>query len=173
MSYLRQGAPFERCTKHQCGVFHLPRMQGKVFGPDGQFRWVLDRKGDETRIGPQPQHGGEDETRTASASCPTVGVLVDNMGSTYALRLGINTIGRSAASSTATIQIATNDRTMSRSHAVIEVSHAGGKTIHILRNGANKNPSYMNGVLIGQQDQLVLNNGDRIKMGSTELTFKK
>ena len=103
----------------------------------------------------------------------TVGVLVDNMGSTYALRLGINTIGRSAASSTATIQIATNDRTMSRSHAVIEVSNAGGKTIHILRNGANKNPSYMNGVLIGQQDQLVLNNGDRIKMGSTELTFKK
>lgn len=129
--------------------------------------------GDETRIGPRPQHAGGDETRIAPASCPTVGALVDNMGSTYALRLGINTIGRSAASSTATIQIATNDRTMSRSHAVIEVSHAGGKTIHILRNGANKNPSYMNGTLIGPQDQLVLNNGDRIKMGSTELTFKK
>lgn len=31
----------------------------------------------------------------------------------------------------------------------------------------------MNGVLIGQHDQLVLNNGDRIKMGGTELTFKK
>lgn len=130
--------------------------------------------GDETQYGGGfVQQSGGDETRTASASCPTVGVLVDNTGSTYALRLGINTIGRSAASSTATIQIATNDRTMSRSHAVIEVSHAGGKTIHILRNGANKNPSYMNGVLIGQQDQLVLNNGDRIKMGSTELTFKK
>lgn len=112
--------------------------------------FVQQSGGDETQIGPQPQYGGGDETRTASASCPTVGVLVDNMGSTYALRLGINTIGRSAASSTATIQIATNDRTMSRSHAVIEVSNAGGKTIHILRNGANKNPSYMNGVLIGQ-----------------------
>lgn len=128
--------------------------------------------GDETRIGSQPQNGGGDETRTASASCPTVGVLVDNTGSTYALRLGINTIGRSAASSTATIQIATNDRTMSRSHAVIEVSHAGGKTIHILRNGANKNPSFLNGSLIGPHDQLILNNGDRIKMGNTEMTFK-
>ena len=129
--------------------------------------------GDETRIGSQPQCGGSDETRIGSASSPAVGVLVDNLGRTYQLRSGINTIGRKAASSPASVQIATNDRTMSRSHAVIEVSNAGGKTIHILRNGANKNPSYMNGVLIGQQDQLVLNNGDRIKMGSTELTFKK
>ena len=128
--------------------------------------------GDETRIGSQPQHGSGDETRIASASRPAVGVLVDNMGRTYALRSGINTIGRKASSSAATVQIATDDRTMSRSHAVIEVSNAGGNTIHILRNGANKNPSYLNGSLIGQQDQLILNNGDRIKMGNTEVTFK-
>lgn len=128
--------------------------------------------GDETRIGSQPQCGGSDETRIGSASSPAVGVLVDNMGRTYQLRLGINTIGRKAASSPASVQIATDDRTMSRSHAVIDVSHAGGKTIHILRNGANKNPSFLNGSLIGQQDQLILNNGDRIKMGNTEMTFK-
>ena len=128
--------------------------------------------GDETRIGSQPQHGSDDKTRIGSTSRPAVGVLVDNMGRTYQLRSGINTIGRKAASSSASVQIATDDRTMSRSHAVIEVSRAGGKTIHILRNGANKNPSYLNGSLIGQQDQLILNNGDRIKMGNTELTFK-
>lgn len=128
--------------------------------------------GDETRIGSQPQCGGSDETRIGSASSPAVGVLVDNLGRTYQLRLGINTIGRKATSSAASVQIATDDRTMSRSHAVIEVSHAGGKTIHILRNGANKNPSFLNGSLIGQHDQLILNNGDRIKMGNTEMTFK-
>ena len=128
--------------------------------------------GDETRIGSQPQCGGSDETRIGSASSPAVGVLVDNLGRTYQLRSGINTIGRKAASSPASVQIATDDRTMSRSHAVIEESHAGGKTIHILRNGANKNPSFLNGSLIGQQDQLILNNGDRIKMGNTEMTFK-
>lgn len=128
--------------------------------------------GDETRIGSQPQCGGSDETRIGSASSPAVGVLVDNLGRTYQLRSGINTIGRKAASSPASVQIATDDRTMSRSHAVIEVSHAEGKTIHILRNGANKNPSFLNGSLIGQHDQLILNNGDRIKMGNTEMTFK-
>ena len=128
--------------------------------------------GDETRIGSQPQYGSGDETRIGSALRPAVGVLVDNMGRTYQLRSGINTIGRKASSSAASVQIATEDRTMSRSHAIIEVSNAGGKQIHILRNGANKNPSYLNGSLIGQQDQLILNNGDRIKMGNTELTFK-
>ena len=70
------------------------------------------------------------------------------------------------------MQIATDDRTMSRSHAVIEVRNESGHTINIIRNGANKNPSYLNGSLIGKQDQLILKNGDRIKMGNTELTFK-
>ena len=128
--------------------------------------------GDETRIGSQYQRGGGEDTIIGAASRPALGVLVDIMGCTYALRLGINTIGRKASSSTASVQISTTDRTMSRCHAVIEVSNAGGKTIHILRNGANKNPSYLNGSLIGQQDQLILNNGDRIKMGNTVLTFK-
>lgn len=142
-------------------------------GDETRYGGASARQGDdETRIGSQPQCGGSDETRIGSASSPEVGVLMDNMGRTYQLRLGINTIGRKAASSTASVQIATNDRTMSRSHAIIEVSNAGEKTIHILRNGANKNPSYLNGTLIGPQDQLILNNGDRIKMGNTEMTFK-
>lgn len=142
-------------------------------GDETRYGGASARQGDdETRIGSQPQCGGSDETRIGSASSPAVGVLMDNMGRTYQLCLGINTIGRKAASSPASVQIATDDRTMSRSHAVIDVSHAGGKTIHILRNGANKNPSFLNGSLIGQQDQLILNNGDRIKMGNTEMTFK-
>ena len=128
--------------------------------------------GDETRIGQQPRQGGDDETQMSPASQPAAGALVDCTGRTYHLRSGINTIGRKAASSAASIQIATEDRTMSRSHAIIEVRNTGRQSIHVLRNGANKNPSYLNGSLIGRQDQLILNNGDRIKMGNTELTFK-
>lgn len=128
--------------------------------------------GDETRIDSQQRQGGGDETRINSESQLSLGVIVDCMGRTYHLCSGINIIGRKAGSSAASVQIATDDRIMSRSHAIIEVYNAGGKTIHILRNGSNKNPSYLNGSLIGQNDQLILNNGDRIKMGNTELTFK-
>lgn len=127
---------------------------------------------DKTRIGSQSHQDSEDETRINSESRQLIGTMADYKGRTYNLHLGINTIGRKAGSSTASVQIATDDRTMSRSHAIIEVSNAGGKTIHFLRNGANKNPSYLNGTVIGPQDQLILNNGDRIRMGNTELTFK-
>ena len=130
--------------------------------------------GDETQyVGASVQRSGGDETRIGFSPIASVGMLVDNKGATYQLCSGINTIGRKATTSSASIQIATDDRTMSRSHAIIEVSNAGGQTIHILRNGANKNPSYLNGSIIARQDQLILNNGDHIKMGNTELTFKK
>lgn len=129
---------------------------------------------EETQYGFVPSSGGE-ETQIvgASPSQPKIGTLADIFGRNYQLSTGINTIGRKASTSTATVQINVEDRYMSRSHAVIEVKNAGGQTLHILRNGANKNPSFFNGTLVGDNDQLILNNGDRIKLGMTELVFKK
>lgn len=144
--------------------------------------------GEETQYGPTASRmGGGEETQYAGSGYSTsgedtqiysapqsnIGSLVDNHGRTYKLRLGINTIGRKANTSSATVQIDTTDRTMSRSHAVIEVRNAGGQMVHILKNGANKNPSYHKGSLVGPADQMILNNGDKVKFGSTELTFKK
>lgn len=98
---------------------------------------------------------------------------MDNYGRSYQLMIGINSIGRKATTSSATVQIDTADRTMSRNHALIEVRNSGGQVLHILKNGANKNPSYLNGTLVEASDQLILNNGDRVKFGSTELVFRK
>ena len=115
-------------------------------------------------------HSGE-ETQIASTQ-QGVGCLVDSTGRSYTLCQGINTIGRQAQTSAATIQIQTDDHYMSRSHAIIEVRQGGGKMLHLLKNGNNKNPSYLNGTLITDGDQLILNNGDCMKFGKTELTFK-
>lgn len=101
-----------------------------------------------------------------------IGVLVDNFGNVYQLYNGINSIGRKASSSPASVQIAVEDRYMSRNHAIIEVRNSGGNILHIMKNGANKNPSYVNGKLIESFDQVILNHGDKIKLGYTELTFK-
>ena len=130
-------------------------------------------RGDETQIGPQPQGAGGDETQIGASPRASIGVLVDSMGRTYQLKSGVNTIGRKATSSPASVQIETNDRTMSRNHAVIEVRNAGGQMLHILKNGANKNPSYINNALIAANDQLILNNGDRMKFGETILVMVK
>lgn len=128
--------------------------------------------GEETQYVGSNQNAGGEETRMFTAQQPKVGALIDNFGRAYQLKIGINTIGRKANSSTASLQIETLDRSMSRSHAVVEVRNAGGQVVHILKNGANKNPSYLNGTILGPSDQLVLNNGNRIKLGNTELTFK-
>ena len=164
--------------KHIVGKCQRYVEQPKSIAPTGdetQYGGVYMQHlgGDETRMASEVRQEYCDETCIGGTSTASVGMLVDNKGASYQLCSGINTIGRKATSSSASVQIATDDRTMSRSHAIIEVRNAGGQILHILRNGANKNPSYLNGSVIGQKDQLILNNGDRIKMGNTELTFKK
>lgn len=142
--------------------------------------------GEETQYGPNPtrqsgvdtttisgnRNGNNEVTRIGGYQSASIGTLVAADGSHYPLQMGINTIGRKAASSAATVQILTNDLTMSRSHAIIEVNNVGGQIMHTIKNGANKNPSYVNGIVIGPQDKLVLNNGAHIQMGNTNLTFK-
>lgn len=169
-----------------CPVCHEKHIVGKCqryaeqpqpispYGDETQYSGNSVRQfgGEETRLASGTWQGNGDVTRIGGAPSVTIGMLVDKKGTEYRLCSGINTIGRKAISSSASVQIATDDRTMSRSHAVIEIRNESGHTINIIRNGANKNPSYLNGSLIGKQDQLILKNGDRIKMGNTELTFK-
>lgn len=156
----------------------------------GQNRFVPQQRqpsllGEETQYGPISGRGitsedtqyaetlGKNGKETIVDSLNKLACLIDNSGKNYRLNIGINTIGRKANSSTATVQIAVEDKYMSRNHAVVEVRNVGGQIIYIVKNGANKNPSYLNGSLIGEKDQLILNDGDRLKLGYTELTFKK
>lgn len=132
--------------------------------------------GDDTLYagGSSPKSGDGDTIIGGTLLQTTVGRLVDAKGRIYQLSTGLNTIGRKATTSMATVQIETDDRTMSRSHAIIEVQRtADHQLLHILKNGANKNPSHLNDTLIGVRDQFVLNDGDRLKLGNTLLTFKK
>lgn len=139
------------------------------------FNHAPSRNTEETRYVQKsaPAAGGDETIVAGKAPVVKVGCLMDGFGRSYQLSVGINTIGRKATTSPATVQIAVDDRYMSRSHAIIEVRNTGGQVIHILRNGKNQNPSYLNGTLIQANDQLILNNGDNIKFGNTELIFKK
>ncbi|MBP5258292.1 MAG: FHA domain-containing protein [Prevotella sp.] len=90
----------------------------------------------------------------------------------YPLQLGVNTIGRKANTSSASVQIDTQDRSMSRSHAVIEVSKLYDGRIHtVIRNSNNKNPTFVGGQPLIDDDRIILNNGDIIQMGEVTLTF--
>lgn len=100
------------------------------------------------------------------------GKLIDNYGKSYSLSMGINTIGREDVSSSAHVQISTDDRYMSRNHAILEVFTSGSELTYILKYGENRQISiYHNGMPLNVGSTTQLHNRDAIRLGHTELTF--
>lgn len=126
---------------------------------------------------PVPAHNMQTQrmdarTIMAPESLSATGKLVDNYGRSYSLAMGINTIGRGDSSSSASVQISTEDLYMSRNHAVIDVINTGREISHVLKFGENRQISiYHNGVPLNVGSNARLSNGDRIRLGHTELTF--
>ena len=94
-------------------------------------------------------------------------------GSQYPLDNGCNIIGRKAMTSQATVQIATDDRYMSRQHALITVTPLPDGTLKaVLSNYQNKNETMVNGKSVETSDAIRLMDGNSITMGNTTVTFK-
>lgn len=93
-------------------------------------------------------------------------------GKEYPLSIGVNTIGRKSPTSSATVQIPSEDGYMSRRHAKIAVSITKtGLLKSVISNDKNKNPTMVEGQEIMQEDEIILTNGDEIVMGKTTLTY--
>ena len=90
----------------------------------------------------------------------------------YSLHKGENTIGRKAKSGHAEVQIS-DDRYMSRQHAVITIKEGGSGLEHHLQPTNPKNPIKVNGQLLQNADVVVLQWGDRLTFGHTELVFDR
>lgn len=91
----------------------------------------------------------------------------------YFLEEGQNIIGRKGTTSKATVQIATDDRYMSRQHCAITVTTLpDGTKKAVLSNYQNKNLTTIDGQEIETGDAIRLVNGNRIKMGHTTVVFK-
>ena len=91
----------------------------------------------------------------------------------YFLEEGQNIIGRKGNTSKATVQIATEDRYMSRQHCSITVTTLpDGTKKAVLSNYQNKNLTSVDGQEIETGDEIRLTNGDRITMGHTTVVFK-
>ncbi len=99
-------------------------------------------------------------------------ILKHSNGQSYNLRLGTNTIGRADSTSNASVQIYTDDRYMSRNHAVIDVENSGANLRCSLRFGYNTQVSIqVNGISLRTYDVVVLNSGDTISLGHTDMKF--
>lgn len=94
-------------------------------------------------------------------------------GISYELDEGQNIIGRKGTTSKATVQIATEDRYMSRQHCAINVvTLPDGTKKAVLSNYQNKNLTTVDGQEIETGDAIRLTDGNTITMGHTTVTFK-
>ncbi len=90
----------------------------------------------------------------------------------FSLHKGQNTIGRRAKTGHAEIQIS-SDRYMSRQHAVITIKEGGSGLEHHLQPTNPKNPIKINGKVLQNADVVILQWGDRLTFGHTELLFER
>ena len=94
-------------------------------------------------------------------------------GNDYPLEEGQNIVGRKGTTSKATVQIATEDRYMSRQHCSIKVTTLpDGTKKAVLSNYQNKNLTTIDGEPIETGDSIRLTDGNSITMGHTTVTFK-
>ena len=95
----------------------------------------------------------------------------------YSLHKGQNTIGRKAQTGHAEVQLCDLngevDRYMSRQHAIIAIKEGGSGLEHHLQPTNPKNPIKVNGKPLENGDIVVLQWGDRLTFGHTELLFER
>jgi len=126
-----------------------------------------------TQLGGSQGNGGATQLGLKGEGGSIQRALLSYNDKSYPLEIGQNIVGRKAQTSTATIQIATTDRYMSRQHAAILVKRMpDGSLKCTLRNDQNKNQTLVNGQPIENSDKITLIDGYRITMGKTTILFK-
>ena len=130
---------------------------------------------------PQPpqQTGGGETQPVSGMGAREPGSLVYNGqplktrdGRPNPLMVGQNIVGRADASSPANMQIPTHDMYCSRQQAIITVLRMDNGSLRtFIRNYMNKNKTWINGKELGKGEEVVIKNGDRIKMGDTTVVF--
>ena len=123
---------------------------------------------------PAEQRDAEDQSTVLAPKKQVAEVLpaFDYMGTEYCLSVGQNIVGRASKTGMATVPIVTSDHTVSRAHALVNVVRmANGSYKAVIANYQNKNPILVNGVLLGQGEELVLSDRAEVEMGSSKLIF--
>lgn len=97
-------------------------------------------------------------------------------GQIIELRMGSQVLGRLAQSGTADVQIGSDhyrDAYMSRRHVRIDVLKTARGVEHHLVEIGSKNIIQLNGKDIGRGDEIILNFGDKLTLGKTDLVLEE
>lgn len=129
----------------------------------------VDEYGSETPSEPSSQDGGE----TVYGSTQASGAYLEYEGMRYDIEQDVTVVGRRAGTSTADIQIDSQDMYMGRHHAVItRKTDFSGNTAYSLKCKDAKNGLTVNNIPVGESGVTVLLDGANIRMGHTVVVFR-
>ena len=119
----------------------------------------------------KPQEEAE-PTQYAKKNTEIGRIIAD--GRIYPLRLGKNVIGRKSGTSSATIQLTTASKRLSREHIVIDVKNVPGVGIahHVSLYKKVVNVTFVNNIQLEFGDVIVLNTHDIIKLPDIDVKFE-
>lgn len=142
------------------------------------YETVTNKDSEETELpgGVKSNQHSEDTTEFGASINTIIGCLVEKSGKHWALRIGVNTVGRKLQADPQQVDVPVSDytgeRKMSRNHAKIEVIRLpNGSAKHVLYNWQNKNKTYVGGEPIETGDRVVLQNGMVIKFANVDVKF--
>ena len=119
-----------------------------------------------------PRHSEENDTELAGKCCTACKVFIICEGRRYELQEGNNIVGRKSKISTADVQLEVADLYISRQNAVVKVRKTGNNLLVTIANHKNLNPIKVGAVILLDDDEVVLENGDEFTMGLTKMTLK-
>ena len=148
---------------------------------DGLRRGVRGKKGRQRVVRDDVRHAVRAEQETVARThvreahhirlCGCARAL-DGTRDDVPLRMARGLLGRKSSTTEAAIAIETSDRTMSRSHARIDVRRdRRGNLIHTLSDCQSKNHTLYNGTPLGAGETVVLKDNDELRLGRTTLRF--
>ena len=159
-----------KCPHEGCGaVMTIPDVTGIA---DRMLTCPICKYRDKVAVFIAEMNKPEDTECCLLESDDSIGVL-KIADTEYALEEGKNTIGRKALSSTADVQLAVEDKYMSREHICITVVKKSHDYQHRIQNIATRNHVFVNGDELNSGEVLILQHGDVIKLGKTEIQFVK
>lgn len=112
-----------------------------------------------------------EEKTTVDGLAKATHAFLNMNGKSVELKVGDNIVGRHSSSYKASVELPTKDSFMSRQHALFKVKKAGNTLVVAISNYRNLNPTYVNDKQLGDEDEIILSHGDRIKMGETTVTL--
>lgn len=144
----------------------------------GDCEKLIDKNDDDATQYSFKNKNSDEDTQLRPNQVSSTGVLINTQtGSRHYLKLGRNSIGREVISPLPSVTIPIKEtqthNTMSREHAIIEITRLGnGSYRHFLYNWKGKNGTFVDGTPLNDGERVILVHGQMIKLGQVLLRFE-